>query len=368
LTEAAKCVKTGFLTQKERSEMYTQLEMDGVGFGHNDVVSKPTPAGKNVFSNNSELQPIGYGLLSNTDSEGNVRVKVAKAMTLRMKLADWIKVPSNTIQRNEEAHLKRIIGLLQKPIPQHFEGAMAIFPDGSEMKLDCHTRCKAWAKNLAPVPDSVNVHVYFVENLEQAEALYRTYDSQQAVETAQDRMTGAYRGFSDKMVSQLADGKVVKALQLVEGAARGVRALGSEYWQKNQYDIVRSWEKELIQVDRILVGKKKISGGYIAAMLLSIRRHGIDNVEYFWQAFLNEKEYPVMSDSGVQKLRTFAVIRVGKDTRGPKEMAYVAGVSLRCLEYHFIGGTFQNYVALKLDDYLHGKKMRLGNKWVGPRT
>lgn len=122
--------------------------------------------------------------------------KVRKPSHRSMTLKQWAAVPDAPIQRNTEKHAaaaktKKNLGTLR---PAHLTVHMAELPDGSTYKVDGHTRCYMWVNGLTDqVPDSLDVVVHYVDDIDAVLDLYNSFDDSGQVKQAADQLYSAFK-------------------------------------------------------------------------------------------------------------------------------------------------------------------------------
>lgn len=120
-----------------------------------------------------------------------------KITTKKMQVEDFIPIKLNPLQRDTERHSvlanRPPYGHLSKFSPAHAKVSIAEFPDGKQMKLDGHCRSFLWDLEALEAPPQLSVDIYHCSNLEQALAMYLTFDSALAQESQVDQLFGAMR-------------------------------------------------------------------------------------------------------------------------------------------------------------------------------
>lgn len=201
---------------------------------------------------------------------------------LKMTVADWLKVEDNPIQRDTERHAARAKHLL-KPLPVHAIVWAGKLPSGALIKLDGHTRAYMWGHNMVDAPKQIEVHLIDVKDRAEAASLYKTFDSKDALETTQDKISGALRGLNFKPQSALiASGNYSTSLRLawsaVYGYSRDTRA-------KDIYEEVNEFAVEVLALDDFLLRKGQLSSPAMAAFFISVRKYS-DKILPFWKAVI----------------------------------------------------------------------------------
>lgn len=240
--------------------------------------------------------------------DGQFKLKKRDPFSMTMTCGEWFAVPANPIQRDTEKHATKAKGgHLAFSIPAHAIVTAAMLPDGSMVKIDGHSRAFLWSNgDLAP-PRSLCVNVLPVANIEEAVFLYKTYDSQSAVETGADRIAGAFRladlsAQSDAVVR----GGITGALSLLldPGQSREMRS--------NIYDAVGEWKAEITLLDGLTVTRSKFPSFIVAAALATFRVRG-KRVARFWTSYSGGNGTKIDGESdGIQALEGLRLTLRGK--------------------------------------------------------
>lgn len=208
---------------------------------------------------------------------------------IQMTPSQWAEVADNPIQRDTERHAARAKHLLS-PLAVHEIVFMAQLPSGDRVKLDGHTRSFLWKTGKVPAPKSLFVNIIPVQSIEEAQELYKTFDSKDAVETAPDKVSGALHSIGLVPTSLLLQqGFVANSLRVAWHVARGnLQMRRSVAMGYDIYEAAREYQTELAILDRFGLTPKQTSSGVTAAILISIRKHG-EKVIPFWDAvFTNQ--------------------------------------------------------------------------------
>ena len=200
-----------------------------------------------------------------------------------MSVSEWITVPDNPRQRDTERHLRKAKHLLT-PQPTHSRVSMAMDPKGNRWKLDGHTRSLAWQRQMVTPPTVLLVDIYKVRDKDAAANLYKLFDNKDAVETAADQVTGAYRETGFIPVSKLLSRNVLaNAVRFADGLARGNRRATAPS-EADVYTIIASWLDELKKLDAMHVKPQRFPGPIVTASLMTFRKHG-DSAREFWRLY-----------------------------------------------------------------------------------
>lgn len=194
--------------------------------------------------------------------------------TYKISVADWLTVPRCSIQRNEYIRGRR--PHLKELVEAHQSVTMAIFPDGTMMKIDGHSRADKWRKGTLPRPEYLSVTVYSLPDLDAVERIYCYYDSTDAVKKAPDTVqSGLYKAGLEPKTPWLVSGQFGHALGMAADWSH------SQINTKDKIALVREFSSEITKVDTLLLHKKRVPSAFFAAVILSVRKHG-DKALPFW--------------------------------------------------------------------------------------
>lgn len=242
---------------------------------------------------------------------------------LEMSAEEWAGIPDNPRQRDTERRLQRAKHLLVKS-PEHAVVHMAVSSRGEKWKLDGHTRAMLWTEQPELAPASLLVVVYPVDDAADAAELYTHFDSPVAVETATDRVWGAFKECGFTPVSPLLRRAMVgNAVQAAEAAQRGLR---TQRVGLSTYEAISEWMKELRAFDAVLPEPRRFNGPLLTAALLTLRKHPEAAAE-FWSKYSDDKGSKVDKEmDGVEALSRLFMNRSGKtdflDTTGKAIAAF----------------------------------------------
>ncbi len=251
---------------------------------------------------------------------------------IKMTPLQWSQVRDNPIQRDTERRAnKAASGHLSRPSPTHNIVHAARLPNGELVKLDGHTRSLLWSDGRLPSPESVQVVTYEANDIEEAEELYKQFDSPDATENASDRLSGAFRLHGIQPTSRLLlVGGITSALTLMDTARRSV------------YENVGEWRDELVLLDQIDAPPAVMPVPLIVAALMSIRKHGRRALD-FWRLYCSGGGTRIDGQScGVDELT-----RIVADLRARRQLAAgynarlnQAGRALSCCDMWLDGRTY----------------------------
>lgn len=181
---------------------------------------------------------------------------------IEMTSTQWAAVRDNPRQRDTHAHAAKATrrgGHLTKLSPVHASVAAAELPGGDLVKLDGHTRSLLWSDGRLSAPAVLSVTVYPVGSLDEAKALYTTFDSASSAEGAKDRLAGAYRE----------SGINPKSTLLKQG---GMTSALSSLHRGGVYEAVAAWRSEILALDSLQTHKKALPGGAVLGALAILRK------------------------------------------------------------------------------------------------
>ena len=166
-------------------------------------------------------------------------------------------------------HANRRIAHLERLEAQHLIVAAAQRPDSTLVKLDGHTSAHRWQSTPDRFPHHQTLHVtvYPVASLEQAVALYQTFDSKAAVESRRDQLAGALRlnGLEPELARALALNSAIKT-------DLGSRAKGNASWIAKGVSDSRDEVQEIFRHAQRLK-THKFKSGMIGALTLALRHN-----------------------------------------------------------------------------------------------
>jgi hypothetical protein len=194
----------------------------------------------------------------------------------------------NPYQRNRDVdpRIKKVSKILrEKFVPTQLNyvvgratGAFGKYNVGDLFVLDGNTRCEVYRRmpELIP-PYSINVTIYELDNLEDANNIYYSIDSSDSVETSMEKVTGLHREQEYQAISKyIRGGKYrnavgIACLYLQDGEGnylkgRDYREQISFYWEEIKY---------LDSLNLDLFGR--FSSIIFAVFLLLLKKYGIGN-------------------------------------------------------------------------------------------
>jgi hypothetical protein len=197
----------------------------------------------------------------------------------KMPVEDFMALPPVFCQRTVKFRAPKTKKLLKKKFYlSHLDVAIFEYPNGSRVKGNGNTRDVCWEEFIEEgmcelVPEFVNATIYPVANDEEAKALYYTFDSDDSVEKAPDKISGVF--FAKNLIfnnTKLAKGNVGKSLYFASTGRPSNNNPKTTDWFK----IVEDFAEELKAFDGI--DPRKIwDSNLICAALMMLKRHGTKN-------------------------------------------------------------------------------------------
>lgn len=202
----------------------------------------------------------------------------------KMTVREWIGIPDNPRQRDTERHARRARAFhLKEASSTHAVVAAAVIDGEIACKLDGHTRAYLWNSGELPFPNgaTLTVECYDCKDLDEARELYTHFDSQYAVETVVDRLTGACRevGFVPQS-PLLKPMKFVTALKFADDCDTN---------QGREYELMRRWVSQLVELDSWNLCQSILPTGLIALALCLIRQGNEAIARTFFIAYASDK-------------------------------------------------------------------------------
>jgi hypothetical protein len=244
-----------------------------------------------------------------------------------MSVEGWVAIADNPRQRDTERHARKAVrDHLSKYHPVHQFVQMGELPDGSQYKLDGHTRALLWGNGKLPPPAFVYVDVWDCADLEQVKSLYRTFDYKGAVETGTDQLQGAMREARIELRSPyLNTGRfgtaIREAFSYVAGAHSntGLAKQAFDHWDNPAliYSAVRYFANPLQALDQLEITQAKFPTGVMMGAFITLSRPypAVSATWRFWAEYSAGKGY--QGDDGMNAVRAFmdTVARNRKDRR-----------------------------------------------------
>jgi len=196
----------------------------------------------------------------------------------RMSIQQWAAVPDNPEQRDT---VKRSLKAtyLNRYQPVHRLVHMAILPDGSQYKVDGHTRVYKWVNGQVPnAPDYVEVKVYYCQDIETVCKLYDCHDNSKAADDAADKMFGAMRINEIEFKSAF-----MKSLKYHAGLVQ-LHEFTYGYNNTPLRDIVARYKTALMLLDTVHCNQKRFPTGIMMAAVASLHVDG-DRALPYWTKY-----------------------------------------------------------------------------------
>jgi len=211
-----------------------------------------------------------------------------KIKTIDMSVSDFIKIPSNPIQRNVELHGKKASKFhLSSRAVTHAKVSIAVCKN-KRWKLDGHTRSYLWSHSTLEAPKMLSVDIYFVKGIDDAIELYSHFDNSKAAETIPDRLSGAlhYMKINNYNKFVLQGAGIVNALRCINSATNHYIPY------ENILKLLLPWYKELKifagmhWVSNSSHGKPGVPAAVTLAFFVTVKMYDNDSLG-FWDAYYN---------------------------------------------------------------------------------
>tara|TARA_R110002110_G_scaffold215400_1_gene429242 strand:- start:555 stop:1514 length:960 start_codon:yes stop_codon:yes gene_type:complete len=206
---------------------------------------------------------------------------VVKPVTKWIPISDFLELDPVFCQRQTDFRKAKTKRLLKKKFfASHLDVAVFKYPNGEEVRGNGNTRAVCWREfveeDLAElVPAHVNATIYLVKNDEEAKQLYYTFDSDESVEKAPDKITGVFRALGLSFnTAKIAKGNIGKSLQY---CSAGRDSHPSSSRRLDWFEIIKDYKQELITIDKLKL-KKHFDSHIICASLMMLKRHGVSNI------------------------------------------------------------------------------------------
>jgi len=240
-----------------------------------------------------------------------------KTKEIKLTVEEWIKIDDNPQQRNTEKRaLKALKYHLKELTETHLRVAAAELPNGKRYKLDGHTRSHLWEiKKLERPKAKLKCDLYYCADIKDVVDLYEHFDNPLAVETASDKLAGAFRYFKIPKTSQLwTTGGVSTALKSIYTQKhRGM-------WRVDIKKTIEPFIKELRWIDTCDFRHADFPAPVFCALLMTVHKDG-NAALGFWEAYTTDagrktvKKMDAVFDC-TQRIREFRTEKVF--TRGSR--------------------------------------------------
>ena len=248
---------------------------------------------------------------------------------IEMTYEEWAAVEDNPIQRDTVGRANYALkNHLSEPKETQASVAAASL-NGKLYKLDGHTRSYLWQiGKLEKVNQMLSVTIYEANSIEDVKNLYKTFDNAKAVESAGDKISGAYRSCGIETKSELmSKGAITTAFSAIY-SYDGVRKI-------DIYKIAPLWKKEIELLDSLNANYKQITAPILAAALVTAKIYGRESLE-FWYKYAN--------NLGVKDGGTKDAVQALTDTMIQQKLAgKTSGRDNVCAIFKKAIGAFESY-------------------------
>ena len=213
--------------------------------------------------------------------------EVVAPQIITMSVDEWIPIKGNCKQRKTEAHLAKSAtrNKFNTLRPTHSVVIAARYPDGSLVKVDGHTRALAWSRGVMDRPPFLTVIVHSIRTKSDEKQAYEEQDSSTSVDTAGDRMHGAFR-----LVGYFPKSGLIKKTGLKTALTKLTSGNLSED------DLVKDWLPEIVQADELMLPSTHFfNSALTAALIRSLRSYSRagegtrTKVKQFWINFAHDE-------------------------------------------------------------------------------
>ena len=199
---------------------------------------------------------------------------------IKMTVDAWIEINDNPRQRNTQFHSKRAVkNHLSELSETHCRVAAAELPNGTQYKLDGHTRAYLWARDLLEKPKLLFCDLYKVKDIGEAIELYQHFDNQMAVETSGDKLAGALNLYGISQNSRMwTNGGATTALKAIyTNITVGISKVDIA-------DCVKPFAKALKLVESCGFHHPHFPAPVLTALILTVHLNGTEALS-FWTAY-----------------------------------------------------------------------------------
>lgn len=273
---------------------------------------------------------------------------------MKMSIAQWHEVPDCARQRDTARRAQRAKSKhLSEYHKTHDYVFAATIDSNIACKLDGHTRDFLWTGGELELPPSGSVQVITipVKNLQEAKEIYEYLDSPSAVKRKEDAIFGATRENKFLLKSRLLQRcKFNYHLCYVDNGTFG----------GDTYKLIKKWKQELLDLDSLDLSRKFST--LIPAMLMSIRRDGMESSAPFWKGLdqgLGTKEGHLGYD-GIEALSRHMATRASQDrTGGYANVKDMQDRAWFCYDAWTQGKRIKYVGAAKFEDLINSTKKEL---------
>ena len=203
-----------------------------------------------------------------------------------MNTLDFINIgKTNGVQRYTTGRLQKALkNHLKEHFPTHSTAALGMMPDGTIIKLDCHTRSKAWIEGYLPMPKILLVTVFHIDEEAFSERLYEAIDNKHTTETASDHVFGSARGSlghepTNTSLFNKRGMRTALEIALNNGASMSDIAFRTKLRTPECIKMVQTLDEHKFK-------PSLFNAGFLGAIVLSVLRDG-DKAMEFWLAVAN---------------------------------------------------------------------------------
>lgn len=279
-----------------------------------------------------------------------------------IKVEDFIKLPEIHCQRDTDLRVKRAAKLLtNNPLITQAEVKIAQYPDGSRVVLDGNTRAACWRDGLAPVNfPMLFATIYHVQNKTEAQKLYESVDSTDAVESTTNKMQGALKAVYGKgavVSSKIKIGRFVRGLQHAVMFVKDDNTNSNVRFKRDIESLSRYinyYHDEILFLDRFFATynlTQTISQSQITLALLMLKKYGLNNAKCnngLKRLFLNDMVIEEQHETQYNRIDGVSWI----NTRLPS-VGFIAQI-LTKTDGHSMDMVL-NYYIIAFENYMNGK-------------
>lgn len=203
---------------------------------------------------------------------------------IKMTVDAWIEVNDNPQQRNTEFHAKKAMkNHLADFSDTQCTVAAAELPSGVKYKLDGHTRALLWEQGLLDRPKVLFCDLYECKTIKEVVELYEHFDNSFAVDTASDKLSGAFKLFGIPKESKIwALGGCTTALKAIyTNQGKGISRVDIK-------TCIEPFIQTMKFIDNAGYTHFNFPSPVLAAMILSVHKDG-NTALSFWDAYNSDE-------------------------------------------------------------------------------
>jgi len=237
-----------------------------------------------MFTNNTSFIIDDFG-----DFRSDLFSDLGKMEFTLIPINDFLTI--QTIRNNRDVHRRknRIAKILAiKGLREHLKVIIGQLPNGETIVINGNTRKQCWLENLVDKPDFVIAQINYYNNLDEAKEEYYAIDSQNSVENASDKFTGAYRALNMDMQSKrLKGGSITNAIKDFMTIWPDNNIPKTPKTNDFYIDTALLLRDEILKLDSILHGiecdrgakddKAFKQANFLVVSLSFLKKYGIDN-------------------------------------------------------------------------------------------